>query len=106
MATAANREQSTTKITELCYGDFVIIDIEILKEQCRIYSHLDSLKLFNTKEIIPNIFNTRKSAFQILCPTLNFKQEGESLTERSMICLKNVFTGCYVHLTSEISKSR
>lgn len=23
-----------------------------------------------------------------------------------MICLKNVFTGCYVHLTSEISKSR
>jgi hypothetical protein len=101
-----NRDQRVTKITELSYGDYVIIDIEILKEQCRFYSHLESLRLINVKEVIANVFTLRKSAFQIKCPTLHFKEDGEKLTSKSMICLKNVFTGYFVHLTTEISKSR
>ncbi len=35
-----NKDQRVTKISELSYGDYVIIDAEIAKEQWRIYSNL------------------------------------------------------------------
>lgn len=44
-----NKEQIITKISQLGYGDYVIIDVESNKEIWRIYSNLDRLKMLNTK---------------------------------------------------------
>lgn len=54
---------SQIKITELCYGDYVIIDTKIGGGDCRIYSHLDSLKLFSIRNVPENIINLKKSCF-------------------------------------------
>jgi hypothetical protein len=53
-----------------------------------------------------NLFNLKRAAFQLTNPSQNFKECNESISQVSMICLKNAFTGNYIHFTEKIAKTK
>ncbi len=72
----------------------------------RIISCFEGLKLVSMRELNGNMFNLKRAAFQLTNPSQNLKQSNETISSANMICLRNAFTGHYIHFTSNIAKTK